>query len=152
MFDLISAAHQVSTYTQRTFCLPDNILMAVVNGAVSNNSSVTVTFYNLLDWFYVAVIELVILYIYFSLKKFLSFLFLNMNLLGNTNTIQPHSPQMHGKESVNTKYMHSWLSQHCPRLVMWLHRSIVHMLTVGHRTIPDNTEEEEVSHRDYRKN
>lgn len=83
VFDLISAAHQVSTCTQRTCCLPDNILMAVVNGV------------------------------------------------------------MHGKESVNTKYLHSWFCQHCPRLVVWLHRSIVHMLTVGYRTIPENTEEEE---------
>lgn len=55
--------------------------------------------------------------------------------------------QMHGKESVNTKYLHSWLCLHCPRLVVWLHRSIVHMLTVGYRTIPENKEEEEVSQR-----
>ncbi|KAG0711978.1 hypothetical protein GWK47_019461 [Chionoecetes opilio] len=83
VFDLISATHQVSTCTQRTCCVPDDILMAVVNGA------------------------------------------------------------MHGKESINTKYLHSWLSQHCPRLLMWLHRNIIHILTVGYRTIPDNTEEKE---------
>ncbi|XP_045119651.1 uncharacterized protein LOC123509425 [Portunus trituberculatus] len=83
VFDLISAAHQVSTCSQRTCCLPDDILMAVVRGA------------------------------------------------------------MHGKESINTKYLHSWLCQHCSRLLMWLHRNIMHTLTVGHRTIPDNTEEAE---------
>ncbi|KAK7082244.1 hypothetical protein SK128_024687 [Halocaridina rubra] len=50
---------------------------------------------------------------------------------------------MHGKESVNAKYLHSWICQHCPRLVMWMHRYITHMLTVGHRTIPLNTDEKE---------
>ncbi|XP_066958540.1 uncharacterized protein [Macrobrachium rosenbergii] len=50
---------------------------------------------------------------------------------------------MHGKESVNTNFLHNWISQHCPRLVMWMHRYITHMLTVGHRTIPLNTDEKE---------
>lgn len=50
---------------------------------------------------------------------------------------------MHGKDSVGTKYFHSWVSQHCPRLVMWMHRYITHTLTVGHRTIPLNTDEKE---------
>lgn len=51
---------------------------------------------------------------------------------------------MHGKESVSKKYLHGWVSQNCPRLVMWVHKYITHMLTVGHRTIPDNTNEDEV--------
>ncbi|XP_042862530.1 uncharacterized protein LOC122247364 [Penaeus japonicus] len=50
---------------------------------------------------------------------------------------------MHGKESVSKKYLHGWVSQNCPRLVMWVHKYITHMLTVGHRTIPDNTNEDE---------
>ncbi|KAK3890741.1 hypothetical protein Pcinc_005315 [Petrolisthes cinctipes] len=48
---------------------------------------------------------------------------------------------MHGKGSVNTKYLQGWLDQHCPRIVMWLHRSLTHILTTGHRTIPLNTQE-----------
>nr|XP_045613181.1 uncharacterized protein LOC123767536 [Procambarus clarkii] len=83
VYELIFAAYQISTASQRTCCMPDDILMSVVNSA------------------------------------------------------------MHGKESVNTKYLHSWVCHHCPRLVMWLHRYITHILTVGHRTIPDNTEEKE---------
>lgn len=83
VYELVFAAYQISTVAHHTCCLPDDILMAVVNSA------------------------------------------------------------MHGKESVSTKYLHSWVSQHCPRLVMWLHRCITHMLTVGHRTIPDNTDEGE---------
>lgn len=54
------------------------------------------------------------------------------------------SQQMHGKESVSKKYLHGWVSHNCPRLVMWVHKYITHMLTVGHRTIPDNTNEDEV--------
>ncbi|XP_068213431.1 uncharacterized protein [Palaemon carinicauda] len=50
---------------------------------------------------------------------------------------------MHGKECVNTKFLHSWISQHCPRLVMWMHRYITHMITVGHRAIPLNADEKE---------
>ncbi|KAG7172107.1 uncharacterized protein LOC121862450 [Homarus americanus] len=83
VYELVFAAYQISTVAHHTCCLPDDILMAVVNAA------------------------------------------------------------MHKKESVNTKYLHSWVCQHCPRLVMWLHRYITHILTVGHRTIPDNKDEEE---------
>ncbi|XP_076048377.1 uncharacterized protein LOC143029577 [Oratosquilla oratoria] len=50
---------------------------------------------------------------------------------------------LHGKDAISQKYLHSWVSQHCPRLVMWMHRYVTHILTVGHRTIPTNTKEEE---------
>lgn len=81
--ELVFSAYHISKAAHHTCCLPDDILMAVVNAA------------------------------------------------------------MHGKESVNTKYLHSWVCQHCPRLVKWLHRYITHILTVGHRTIQDNTDEKE---------
>ncbi|CAL4113132.1 unnamed protein product, partial [Meganyctiphanes norvegica] len=50
---------------------------------------------------------------------------------------------MQNKSSVSAKYLKTWVTQHCPRLATWLHKYITHMLTTAHRTIPEDTTEEE---------
>ena len=87
VFDLISASHQVSTCAQRTCCVPDNILMAVVKCAVSHQDVFhPIGFYHLL----ISVRKLLLLVKVSALTH--SFQFSSLVMSGNTISFVCLSP------------------------------------------------------------
>ncbi|XP_046445865.1 uncharacterized protein LOC124195479 isoform X1 [Daphnia pulex] len=53
----------------------------------------------------------------------------------------------HGKSTLSSKYVVHWVQENCPRVVTWMHRHLVHRLTVGFRVLQQNREAKvEVEH------
>ncbi|XP_057370812.1 uncharacterized protein LOC130691834 [Daphnia carinata] len=75
--------------------------------------------------------------------------------LGTTTSME-HSEEIiqmvitamfHGKSSLSSKYVVHWVQENCPRVVTWMHRHLVHRLTVGFRILQQNREAKiEVEH------
>ena len=49
--------------------------------------------------------------------------------------------QFHGKNVLGSKYVIHWIEVNCPRVVVWMHRNLVHQLTVGFRRLQKKREE-----------
>ncbi|KAG8239666.1 hypothetical protein J437_LFUL013889, partial [Ladona fulva] len=43
----------------------------------------------------------------------------------------------HGKQQLSVTFLAHWIIQHCPRLLLSMHRFVVHCLTTAHRTIAE---------------
>lgn len=43
--------------------------------------------------------------------------------------------QFHKKLILKVGYVTNWILQHCPRLIVLLHRYIVHILSTGYRSV-----------------
>lgn len=50
--------------------------------------------------------------------------------------------QFHKKSVLKTTYLSNWIMQNCPRLIMLLHRYIVHILSTGFRSISEKPQTE----------
>lgn len=48
----------------------------------------------------------------------------------------------HGKSILKTTYLKNWIMQNCPRLLLLLHRYIVHVLSTGYRSISEKPQNE----------
>lgn len=50
--------------------------------------------------------------------------------------------QFHKKTVLKTTYLTNWIMQNCPRLILLLHRYIVHILSTGYRSISEKPQTE----------
>jgi len=48
--------------------------------------------------------------------------------------------QFHGKSVLGLKYAVHWIAENCPRVVTWVHRNLIHQLTVGFRQLQKDRE------------
>jgi hypothetical protein len=60
--------------------------------------------------------------------------------------------QFHGKNVLGSKYVIHWIEVNCPRVVIWMHRNLVHQLTVGFRRLQKKREEKRENETDRERN
>lgn len=62
----------------------------------------------------------------------IEFTFITPNLTANVFVV---CTQFHKKTELKTTYLSNWITHNCPRLILLLHRYIVHVLSTGYRSI-----------------